>query len=275
MRLTRADRSPLADWWWTVDKVALLTVLVLLVIGVVMSFAASPPNARDLGLANEFFFVQKHLIFLIPTIALIVGTSMLDPRTLVRVGLAAFALAVLGMLAALAFGAEVKGARRWIDLGFFQMQPSELVKPALVVVSAWLFAEHAKRPELHANLFALFLFLVTATILVAQPDIGQTMLITAVWGCLFFLSGMSWLWIAALGSGAIGGLMAAYLFIPHVTSRIDRFLNPESGDNHQTDRAIESFVDGGWLGRGPGEGVVKEHLPDSLSDFLFAVMAEE
>ena len=275
MRLTRADRSPLADWWWTVDKVALLTVLVLLVIGVVMSFAASPPIARDLGLANEFFFVQKHLIFLIPTIALIVGTSMLDPRTLVRVGLAAFALAVLGMLAALAFGAEVKGARRWIDLGFFQMQPSELVKPALVVVSAWLFAEHAKRPELHANLFALFLFLVTATILVAQPDIGQTMLITAVWGCLFFLSGMSWLWIAALGSVAIGGLMAAYLFIPHVTSRIDRFLNPESGDTHQPDRAIESFVEGGWLGRGPGEGVVKEHLPDSHTDFLFAVMAEE
>ena len=275
MRLTRADRSPLADWWWTVDKVALLTVLVLLVIGVVMSFAASPPIARDLGLENEFFFVQKHLIFLVPTIALIVGTSMLAPHVLVRVSLAAFVLAVIGMLAALAFGVEVKGARRWIDLGFFQMQPSELVKPALVVVSAWLFAEHAKRPDLHANLFALFLFLVTAGLLVAQPDIGQTMLVTAVWGCLFFLSGMSWLWIAVLGSAAIGGLVAAYLFIPHVTSRIDRFLDPESGDNHQTDRAIESFVEGGWFGRGPGEGVVKEHLPDSHTDFLFAVMAEE
>lgn len=275
MRLTRADRSPLGDWWWTLDKVSLLSILVLLVIGVVMSFAASPPIARDLGLANEFHFVQKHIIFLIPTLGLVVGVSMLSTRQLVRAGLVLFGLAILGMLAALAFGAEVKGARRWVDLGFFQMQPSELAKPALVLLSAWLFAEHAKRPDLHANLFALVLFLLTAGLLVAQPDIGQTMLVTAVWGCLFFVAGMSWLWIAILGSAAVGGLAAAYMFIPHVTSRIDRFLNPEAGDNHQTDRAIESFVQGGWFGRGPGEGVVKEHLPDSHTDFLFAVMAEE
>ena len=275
MRLTRADRSPLGDWWWTLDKVSLLTILMLLFVGVVMSFAASPPIARDLGLANEFHFVQKHIIFLIPTVGLVLGMSMLSNRTLVRAGLIVFGLAVLGMLAALAFGDEVKGARRWVDLGFFQMQPSELAKPALVLVSAWLFAEHAKRPDLYANLFAVGLFVLTATILIAQPDIGQTMLVTAVWGCLFFVAGMSWLWIAVLGSVALGGLVLAYLFIPHVTSRIDRFINPESGDSHQADRAVESFLEGGWLGRGPGEGVVKEHLPDSHTDFLFAVMAEE
>ena len=275
MRLTRADRSPLGDWWWTLDKVSLLTILMLLVVGVVMSFAASPPIARDLGLANEFHFVQKHIIFLIPTVGLVLGMSMLSNRALVRVGLIVFGFAILGMLAALAFGDEVKGARRWVDLGFFQMQPSELVKPALVLVSAWLFAEHAKRPDLYANLFAVGLFVLTAAILIAQPDIGQTMLVTAVWGCLFFVAGMSWLWIAVLGSAALGGLVLAYLFIPHVTSRIDRFINPESGDSHQADRAVESFLEGGWLGRGPGEGVVKEHLPDSHTDFLFAVMAEE
>lgn len=274
-RLTRADRSRLGDWWWTLDKVSLLTILVLLVIGVVMSFAASPPIARDLGLENEFYFVQKHLIFLVPTVGLVLGMSMLSSRTIVRVGLAVFALAILGMIAALLFGAEVKGARRWIDLGFFQMQPSELAKPALVVASAWLFAEHAKRPELYTNLFAVGLFLITVTVLIAQPDIGQTMLITAVWGSLFFVAGMSWLWIILLGAVAVCGIVAAYFFIPHVTSRIDRFLNPETGDTHQTDRAIESFVEGGWFGRGPGEGVVKEHLPDSHTDFLFAVMAEE
>lgn len=275
MRLTRADRSPLGDWWWTLDKVSLLTILMLLVVGVVMSFAASPPIARDLGLANEFHFVQKHIIFLIPTVGLVLGMSMLSNRMLVRVGLAVLGVAILGMLAALVFGDEVKGARRWVDLGVFQMQPSELAKPALVLVSAWLFAEHAKRPDLYANFFAVGLFALTAGILIAQPDIGQTMLITAVWGCLFFVAGMSWLWIAALGSVALGGLVVAYLFIPHVTSRIDRFVSPDSGDSHQADRAVESFVEGGWLGRGPGEGVVKEHLPDSHTDFLFAVMAEE
>ncbi len=275
MRLTRADRSPLGDWWWTLDKVSLLTVFVLLALGVVMSFAASPPIARDLGLANEFHFVHKHIIFLVPTIALIIGVSMLSSRSIVRLALVLLALAVLGMVAALVFGAEVKGSRRWIDLGFFQAQPSELLKPTLVVVCAWLFAEHSKRPDLHANAYAMALYAVAAGLLIAQPDIGQTMLLTAVWGSLFFVAGMSWLWISVLGSTAVGGAVLAYLFVPHVTSRIDRFLNPETGDTHQTDRAIESFVEGGWLGRGPGEGIVKEHLPDSHTDFLFAVMAEE
>ena len=274
-RLTRADRSRLGDWWWTLDKVSLLTILVLLTIGVVMSFAASPPIARDLNLANEFHFVQKHLVFLVPGLALIVGMSMMSPRTIVRVGIALFVLAVAGMIAALLFGAEIKGSRRWVDLGFFQMQPSELVKPALVVLCAWLFAEHARRPDLHANIMAMGVYALTAGVLIAQPDIGQTVLVTGVWGLLFFVAGMSWIWIAILGSVAVGGLGLAYLSIPHVTSRIDRFLNPESGDNHQTDRAIESFVEGGWFGRGPGEGIVKEHLPDSHTDFLFAVTAEE
>lgn len=274
-RLTRADHTRLGDWWWTLDKVSLLTMLVLLVIGVVMSFAASPPIARDLGLANEFHFVQKHIIFLIPTLMLAFGISMLSTKTIVRVALVVFALAIVGMVGAILFGVEIKGSKRWIDLIVFQMQPSELAKPTLVVVSAWLFAENAKRPELRAHLMAMGLYLLTAGILIAQPDIGQTILITAVWGVLFFVAGMTWVWIAALGSAALGGIGLAYAFIPHVTSRIDRFINPESGDNHQTDRAIESFIEGGWFGRGPGEGVVKEHLPDSHTDFLFAVTAEE
>ncbi|MEM6711062.1 MAG: putative lipid II flippase FtsW [Pseudomonadota bacterium] len=275
MRLTRADRSPIGDWWWTLDKVSLFTVLVLLLLGVVMSFAASPPIARDLGIANEFHFVERHIFFIGPALGLMVGMSMLTPRMLVRAALLMLAGSIVAMVLVLFVGFEVKGARRWLDLGFFQIQPSEFAKPALVIVCAWLFAEHAKRPDLRANVFALGLFLITAAVLVAQPDIGQTMLVTAVWGTLFFVSGMSWLWIAVLGSVAVGGLFTAYLVIPHVTSRIDRFLNPESGDNHQTDRAIESFIEGGWLGRGPGEGIVKEHLPDSHTDFLFAVMAEE
>ncbi|MEM6384019.1 MAG: putative peptidoglycan glycosyltransferase FtsW [Pseudomonadota bacterium] len=274
-RLTRADRSPLGDWWWTIDKVSLLTMLLLLTIGIVMSFAASPPIARDLNLSNEFHFVHKHLVFLIPTLGLMVALSMMDKQLIVRLSLLLFFGAIGGMLLAIAFGAEIKGSRRWVDLGFFQMQPSEFVKPALVVVCAWLFAEHAKRPDLKANLMAAGLFVLTGAILIAQPDIGQTVLVTGVWGLLFFVAGMSWVWIGVLGSLALSGIGAAYVFIPHVASRIDRFLNPESGDNHQTDRAIDSFVEGGLFGRGPGEGVVKEHLPDSHTDFLFAVIAEE
>ncbi|MEM1287796.1 MAG: putative peptidoglycan glycosyltransferase FtsW [Pseudomonadota bacterium] len=274
-RLTRADRTAVGDWWWTIDKVSLLLIFILLALGVIMSFAASPPVARDLGIANEFHFVRKHVVFLVLATATLILLSMFDDRTIVRLGFLALFAALIGMLAAIAFGAEIKGSRRWLDLGFFQLQPSEFVKPALVIVCAWLFSEHARRPELKANFIAFGLFLLVLLVLVAQPDIGQAVLVTGVWGLLFFVAGMSMVWIVALAAVSTGGLVSAYFFIPHVTSRIDRFLNPESGDTHQTDRAIESFIEGGWIGKGPGEGEVKEHLPDSHTDFLFAVTGEE
>lgn len=274
-RLTRADRTPIGDWWWTIDKVSLLTIFILLALGVILSFAASPPIARDLGIANEFHFVRKHMVFLGMAVIGLIVLSMFDSRLIVRLGVASLVCAILGMVAAIGFGAEIKGARRWVDLGFIQLQPSEFAKPALVIVCAWLFSEHARRPDLRANLMAFGVFALVLVVLIAQPDIGQAVLVTGVWGLLFFVAGMSMLWIAILATVSLGGLISAYAFIPHVTSRIDRFLNPESGDTHQTDRAVDSFVEGGWIGKGPGEGQVKEHLPDSHTDFLFAVTAEE
>ncbi|MEM9206905.1 MAG: putative peptidoglycan glycosyltransferase FtsW, partial [Pseudomonadota bacterium] len=166
-------------------------------------------------------------------------------------------------------------AKRWLYLGGFSLQPSEFLKPAFLVLAAWLFAEGTKRPDVPATLIACLLIVPVVTPLILQPDFGQTLLIAIAWAALFFMAGMPWGWIVLLGGVGIVGSVGAYFTMDHVARRIDRFLDPSSGDTYQVDRAIESFTSGGWFGRGPGEGIVKRALPDSHTDFIFAVAGEE
>jgi cell division protein FtsW len=214
-------------------------------------------------------------MFLIPAIAVMIVTSFLTPRQLRRIALAVFVVSLVLLFLTLIYGAEVKGARRWLVLLGVSVQPSEFLKPAFVILIAWLFAESARRPEMPANTMALGLLIAVVLGLVLQPDFGQTMLILAVWGALFFLAGMRLIWVAGLGGAAIIGLTGAYFTVPHVARRIKRFIDPASGDTFNIDQAVESFVRGGWFGRGPGEGTVKRILPESHTDFVFAVAAEE
>jgi len=186
-----------------------------------------------------------------------------------------FLVGIALMILIMFLGPEVKGAKRWIQLGAFSLQPSEFVKPAFVVLTAWLFNESQKRKDVPGLELAILLYAVFALLLVLQPDFGQTLLVTLVWGALFFMAGINMVWIVVLGLAGIAGLFAAYFLVPHVASRIDRFLYPASGDTYQTDRSLDSFLHGGWFGRGPGEGTVKDVLPDSHTDFIFAVAAEE
>ncbi len=273
--VSRADRSRFAEWWWTVDRLLLALVLILMFGGVVLSLAASPPVAERLRIDDGYFFVKRQALYLIPSILVLVGVSFLNPRQIRRLALAVFTISVAMMIATLFVGMEVKGARRWLSIFGVSVQASEFVKPAFVVLVAWLFAENGRRSDIPGSLFTILLLGIVASLLVAQPDFGQTMLIVLVWGLLFFLAGMSWLWIAGLGIAGSVGIVVAYLSIHHVADRINRFLNPDSGDTFQVDTAIESFVRGSWLGRGPGEGTVKRILPDSHTDFIFAVAAEE
>jgi cell division protein FtsW len=272
--VSRADRSRFAEWLWTVDHYMLAAFGLLMVGGVVLSFAASPPVAERLGV-DTFFFVKRQALFLIPAIAIMLAGSLLAPRAVRRAALIVFVVSLILMIATLFVGFEAKGARRWIYLAGFSLQPSEFLKPAFVVLIAFLLSESGRRREVPGVLFAFVLFAICAALLIAQPDFGQTMLLGLVWAGLFFLNGISWLIIMALGIIGIAGLFAAYAFLPHVTNRVDRFLDPASGDTYQVDTARDSFLAGGWFGRGPGEGTVKRILPDSHTDFIFAVVGEE
>ena len=271
--VSRAERGALADWFWTIDRFFLAAFILLMGLGFMLSFAASPAVAERIGL-NSFFFVERQAMFMVPSLAIMVGLSFLSPRQVRRVAVIMLIASLLMMIFALFFGIEVKGARRWVSIIGLSIQPSEFLKPAFVIVCAWLFAEHRRQPDIPGNLFAMILLGLVVTLLVAQPDLGQTMLVVGTWGVMFFMAGMAWFWIILLGALGIGGAFAAYTAFPHVAARIDKFLTGE-GDTFQTDMAREAMINGGWFGRGPGEGDVKNVLPDSNTDFIFSVAAEE
>ena len=274
MRLSRADRSRVADWWFTVDHVLVGAILALIVAGLVFSLAASPAVALRKGLPT-YYFVERHFFFSAVGVVVMLAVSLLSPRGVRRMALGLFAVAAAGMIAVHFIGPEINGARRWLSIGGHSIQPSEFAKPGFIILSAWLFAESQQRQDMPALPLAILLALCFTGLLISEPDIGQTLLVSMVWAGLYFLSGQ-----ALLGAGIIGmvgamGLAFAYSSFAHVRYRIDKFFAPTPGDYSQVDRAMRSFSEGGFLGRGPGEGTIKNALPDAHTDFIFAVVAEE
>src|SRR6201987_2005792 len=212
--LSREERNPLSDWWWTVDRPLLGAILALMLSGVVLSLAASPAVAVRIGL-DPFHFFNHHVLFLLPSFIVLIGVSFLSPRQIRRTALIVFAISVALIVATLLIGPEVKGSRRWITLLGLNIQASESAKPAFVILAAWLFAESARRPEMPATSMALVVLMMLVSLLVMEPDFGQTMLILMVWGALFFIAGMRIVWVTGLAGAAGAGLFGAYLFVPH------------------------------------------------------------
>ncbi|MEH3145157.1 MAG: putative peptidoglycan glycosyltransferase FtsW [Methylobacterium frigidaeris] len=272
--MSRAERSHLGDWWWTVDRFLLAGLGTLMTIGLVFLMAGGPPVADRLGLPT-FHFLNRQVMYLAPTVALILAVSFLSLRHVRRLALVTYSVGIVLCVLAIKYGPEIKGAHRWIQFGPIGVQPSEFVKPAFVVLAAWAFSEGSRRRDMPGGFLALLLLPMTIVPLILQPDFGQTMLITMVWCCMVFVAGLHLIWVAGLGGLGLLGVTAAYELLPHVRARIDRFLNEDSGDNFQVFWSKESFNVGGWLGTGPGEGVAKRHLPDAHTDFIFSVAGEE
>lgn len=274
MRLDRTNTGPLGRWWWTVDRPALAALSLLVVLGAVLVAAASPPVAQRLELP-AFYFVHRHQVFLALAFAVMITVSLLPPLAVRRLAVAGFAASILMMVLVPFIGAEVKGARRWLSLAGLSIQPSEFMKPCFAVAMAWICAEKHKRAYFPANKLAIGLYALTALLLLAQPDLGMTLTVSAMWGIQFFMAGLPFLWVFLLLIGGAAGVFGAYSFFPHVRARIDRFLDPASGDNYQVSKSLEAFQNGGVFGQGPGEGRVKQFLPDSHTDFVFSVVGEE
>lgn len=275
MMFSRAEKTPLAEWWWSIDRELLAALLMLLTCGMVLSFGASPAVAERIGL-DEWHFVIRHAVFCLFAVPVMLATSLLSHRQARLAALGTLAIMVLLLWATLRFGTEVKGARRWISFAGQSIQPSEFVKPAFAVIGAWLFSEYMIHRNVPGRLIATLVMLVIVAGLLLQPDIGQTALVLATWAVLLFFSGISW-WIIFGLAGAAGGLlMGAYLFFPHFARRIDTFINPDGGGNtYQIDRALQSLMEGGWFGRGPGESIAKKLIPDAHADYVFSAAAGE
>jgi cell division protein FtsW len=271
----RSDTSPLAEWWRTVDKGLIAAALILIGAGMVLSLAAGPAAASKLKLGDPFYFVYRQAAFGIAAAGLLVGTSMLGPVWARRVCGILFVICFLMMAGLLLFGHEAKGAKRWFRIWGTTFQPSEIVKPALVVLSAWLLAQREKFPAGPWAPIAFAFFAVTVGLLLLQPDVGQSALLTAVFIIVFFVTGLPWLWASGFVIG--GSLLCAglYTLLPHVRNRVNSFLFPSENDTFQIDRAREAIERGGLFGVGPGEGQVKRVLPDAHTDFVYSVAGEE
>ncbi len=274
MLISRSDRGALARWWFTIDRALLSSVLLLMAMGVLISMAASPPVAERIGL-DSFHFIKSQLFFIFIGIITLLAMSFLDPQNIRRAGFVTFAGAILLMLAALKFGPEIKGAHRWINLGPLNLQPSELAKPGFVIFAAWFLSDHVRRPDMPGPWIAGIGAAVFLGLLVLQPDFGQTALVTLTFGAMLLVFGIPWIVVGGLAALTGAAMAASYVLVPHVASRIDRFLHPTSGDTFQTDTAVDAFNNGGLLGTGPGGGIAKLVLPDAHTDFTFSVVGEE
>ena len=263
------------SWWRGIDRTLLFVVLALIATGLMLSMAASPAAADRLGIEDPFYFLYRQGVFATLSLVGVLAISSLSPTGARRLAAVAL-LGSLALMVAMPFiGHEVKGATRWIRIGSFGLQPSEFLKPALIVTAAWLFAEEKRGAPVPGRIIAFAIFLVSIGLLMIQPDFGQSVLVTLCFGGVFFASGLSWIWVAGLGGLAVAGSGVAYMMFPHIASRVERFLDPESGDTYQIDRAMDAISRGGITGVGPGEGEVKHFLPDAHTDFIFSVAAEE
>jgi cell division protein FtsW len=272
--LARTDTSVVVRWWWTVDRWTLAVVGIIIAIGAVLTLAASPAVAERLGL-DTFYFARRQFVFLAAAVVVMFVTSFLTHRNIRRLAVFCLCLSLVLMVATLFVGAEIKGASRWLPIGSFSLQPSEFVKPAFAVIAAWMFAEQRFDGQFPGYAIAAWLFVFIAALLLVQPDVGMTMVVAAVWSVQLFVAGLSLLWVMGLGVVFLTASLGAYLIFTHVQVRVDRFLDPAGGESYQVSRALEAFFNGGWAGRGPGEGRIKEVLPDAHADFIFAVAGEE
>jgi len=266
----RTDRSLLGTWWWTVDRVLLAGVLVLVFVGLVIVLAASPP-VGVLRHKDPHHFIVRHLAFTAPAVLLLFACSLLAPLGVLRMAKGLAVVGVLLMVLAVLAGPEINGAHRWVRIGGLQLQPSEFVKPALVVLTAWLASS---RPWYTAAAWSLALAAVVVGLLLLQPDLGMAAIVLATLGLQLFVAGLPWILVLAFAGLGIAGALAAYELFPHVAARVDQFMAPPA-EFTQIEKALRAVASGGLFGRGPGEGIVKFTLPDAHTDFVYAATAEE
>ncbi|MBS0959201.1 cell division protein FtsW [Acetobacter sp. DmW_043] len=271
---SRSDDSPFGRWWRSVDRTTLICAFILIGFGYILMLAASPAVAVRIG-ASRNMFILKQVMFLTVAGTIMTGVSMLSRRTVLRLAMICGALMLGATLLTLVHGIEIKGARRWIALPLMSLQPSEFLKPCFAVVTGWLLTQRRLSRYLPGMLIAFVLYGIILMLLKSQPDIGMLTVVTLVFLIQLFVDGLS---LALVGVGValiIAAGISAFFLFHHVRSRVERFLHPDVGDHYQIDTALRAFGNGGLAGRGPGEGRVKDLLPDAHADFVFAVAGEE
>jgi len=275
---SRADNSILSKWWWNIDRWIFTCIISLLIVGIILAMASSPAVAERINL-ESFYFVKRHAIYVILFLIVMLGVSLLSEVNLQRFALILFGVTIALLILTPIIGTEIKGAKRWINLAGFSIQPSEFIKPALVILTAWMLAEKKLKSSTPGNIFAFIFYSMTIALLLLQPDMGMVILITLIFFFQFFLAGLPLSLILLISLVSVGGLLSSYFLFSHVQTRVDRFLFPDPtarfSERYQITQSLDAFNNGGFWGAGPGEGTIKKYLPDAHADFIFSVAGEE
>ncbi|MCD2322417.1 putative lipid II flippase FtsW [Sphingomonas sp. IC-56] len=282
-QLSRANTSRAGMWFWEVDRVLLLLALLLIAIGLVAVAAASPATARRYSGAGHvvpaMYYFWRQLMWVGVSLPVLIGVSMLPVTLARRLSLLGAAFFLFLLLLVPFVGHETNGARRWISMGFSDLQPSEFLKPLFIVSTAWMLSFRAKDPELPVLLITGGVTALVGLLLMLQPDFGQTIVFGLVWVILLVISGISPAAIGGLAGTAAAGVVAAYLFYDTARTRIDNFLFPTKeaalADRYQVEMAHDTLTAGGLTGTGPGSGQMKFRLPEAHTDYIFSVIGEE
>jgi len=263
----------LKKWWIDIDKINFLIVLGIIIFGLMMTATSSPAIAKKINV-DKFFFLKKQMIFAAIALVLLVGISFLDQQKIKVFASIALLATIMLLIMVLFFGSEAKGAKRWISILGFTLQPSEFAKTFFIICNAFIlqrlhFADWKQKYGISIALYFAILCL-----LLLQPDFGMTLTLTVLWVVQLFAYGLPLQFICGIAVLGVFGGIGAYLAFPHVEDRINKFL--DSGEkNYQAERSIDAFVNGSFFGTGPGNGVVKKFIPDAHTDFIFAVVGEE
>ena len=268
------------QWWKNIDKFLFSIIILLFSIGLFFSLVSTSLIASDKLNTNNYSFFLKHLIFIALGVGLIFIFSLIDQENLMNISLVIFLLSLVTLFLVPIIGVEVKGSKRWIDLYLLpRFQPIELVKPFLIIfISITLSSEKFKNIHLKYS-FSFLITLMIVLLLAVQPDIGQTLLVLLSWSILIFISGISISFLILFFSLLLLSFLLLVIFVPkfsYIKSRLISFFDSESGThNFQSDKAIESITSGGFFGKGLGEGVLKNKVPEAHTDYIIAVISEE
>lgn len=271
---SRSDTSRLGTWWWTIDKSILAALIGLAFIGLLFLLSAAPVVSERIGY-GPYFFIKKQLVFLALGGGLALFISILSPLHVRRISGIVFLSSLLLLFLVPFLGTEIKGAKRWIYFFGFSVQPSEFIKPAFFVISAYLLALFKKRKDKRILGILGALFFIILLMILMQPDVGMAMTLLFVFFVQIFVAGLPWIYVAAGSALGVAVPVFAYFSFSHVRARVSSFLAPDTEASFQVSKGFEAYASGRLFGKGIGEGTVKKLIPDAHTDFIMAVAAEE
>ena len=276
----RENTGLVAKWWRNIDKQILFLFAFLLLLGLFFSFSSTTSVMSDKMNKQTYFFFVRHLIFVSASLILIFMISIQEKNKLIKVLTYLFIFSTVLLFLTLVIGAEVKGSRRWVDFDFLpRFQPVELLKPLFIIFVAKIIVLNEKKDVYRRYFYPLIILLLVVTILINQPDLGQTLLLTLTWITMIFVSGFNMIILSILGLVFVIIIALLIFFLPekfgYVFLRIKIFLDPKAGDNFQSQKALEAIKQGGLTGQGMGEGILKDKVPDAYTDYIIAVISEE